>query len=234
LPRGRKGITPHILNLDTSWRWVVNFTPWSLDSKGKKPWYTLTVRLGRPQSLSGHYEEDKDLLERGIETQVVWSKAYSVYLLHCAGFIPPYKLWGCEVVSQNLHRWSKENHTEPQSCWSVFTLRFDSPSSYATGSAGTCWPQNSVCNSFMWSVMDKQCNCLNLPHRTESLKVLSWSINYPWPLEPKDDQKGSLLEHIPSNMNLVYVLLSTLLRYALIWILSVSQAVLFSLGLWCL
>lgn len=165
---------------------------------------------------------------------VVWSKAYSIYLLHCADLIPPYKLWGCEVVSQNLYRGSKEHHTEPQSCWLVFTLRFDSPSTYAAGSAGTCWPQNSGCNSFMWSFMDKQCNYLNLRHRTESWKMLSWSINYPWFLEPKDDQKGLLFQHIPSNMNLVYALLSSLLRYVLMWVLSVSQAVSLSLGLWCL
>jgi len=64
----------------------------------------------------------------------------------------------------------------------------------------------------MWSVMDKQRNSLNLPHRTESWEVLSWSINYPWSLEPKVDQKGPLLEHIPSNMNLVYAFLPSVLK----------------------
>jgi len=34
---GSRSRTPFILNLDTSWRWVVNFTPWSLDSMRKKP-----------------------------------------------------------------------------------------------------------------------------------------------------------------------------------------------------
>jgi len=60
--------------------------------------------------------------------------------------------------------------------------------------------------------MDKQCNCLNLPHRTESWEVLIWSIYYPWYIEPKDDHKGPLLEHIPSNLNLVYAFLPSLFK----------------------
>jgi len=64
----------------------------------------------------------------------------------------------------------------------------------------------------MWSLMDKQCSCLNLPHRTESWEVIIWSVNYPWSVEPKDDHKEPLLEHIPSNMNLVYAFLPSLLK----------------------
>jgi hypothetical protein len=34
---GGGGIAPHILNLGTGWRWVVNFRPLPLNSNGKSP-----------------------------------------------------------------------------------------------------------------------------------------------------------------------------------------------------
>jgi len=33
---------------------------------GKEPWFPLNRRLGGPQSWSGHFEEDKDLLKIGV------------------------------------------------------------------------------------------------------------------------------------------------------------------------
>lgn len=111
------------------------------------------MRLGRPQSLSGHYGEDKNFLQPGFKTHVICSTVCSVYLLHCAGLIRPCRLWGYELVSQNLHEGSKENHTEPQSCLPVFRLRFDSRPTYATGSTGTHWPQNAVCNSYLCGLL---------------------------------------------------------------------------------
>jgi hypothetical protein len=46
-------IDPHFLDLGTSWRWVVNFTPRPLYPQGKSPRYPLDKRLGGPQSRSG-------------------------------------------------------------------------------------------------------------------------------------------------------------------------------------
>jgi hypothetical protein len=54
------GITSHILDLSTRWRWVVSFTPWLLYPQGKNPWYPLDRKLGGPQSCSGHGGEEKN------------------------------------------------------------------------------------------------------------------------------------------------------------------------------
>jgi hypothetical protein len=47
---GRECIDPHFLDLGTSWRWAVCFTPRPLYPRGKSPWYPLDTRLG------GHIE----------------------------------------------------------------------------------------------------------------------------------------------------------------------------------
>jgi hypothetical protein len=46
-------IEPHFLDLGSSWRWVVSFTPLPLHSRGKFPLYPLDRRLSEPQSRSG-------------------------------------------------------------------------------------------------------------------------------------------------------------------------------------
>jgi hypothetical protein len=51
-------IHPRFLDLGTSWRWVVSFTPWSLYPRGKSPRYPLDRRLGGPQSRPGQYREE--------------------------------------------------------------------------------------------------------------------------------------------------------------------------------
>jgi len=43
---GSGGITPHILNLDTRWRWLVWFKSQQLCPQWKSPWYPLDMRLG--------------------------------------------------------------------------------------------------------------------------------------------------------------------------------------------
>jgi hypothetical protein len=45
--------------IGTRWKWVVNFTPWTLYPHGKNPWYLLDRRLGGPQSWSGHGGKEK-------------------------------------------------------------------------------------------------------------------------------------------------------------------------------
>jgi hypothetical protein len=51
----------HFLDLGTSWKWVVIFTPLPLYPWGKSPWYPLDRRLGGPQSRSGRHGEEKIL-----------------------------------------------------------------------------------------------------------------------------------------------------------------------------
>jgi hypothetical protein len=44
--RGSGCIDPHLLELSTSWRWVVTFMPLLLYPQGKRTWYPLDRRLG--------------------------------------------------------------------------------------------------------------------------------------------------------------------------------------------
>jgi hypothetical protein len=44
-------IDPHFLDLGTSWRWVVSFTPRPLYPYGKSPRYPLDRRLGREEKI---------------------------------------------------------------------------------------------------------------------------------------------------------------------------------------
>jgi hypothetical protein len=51
-----------ILNLGTRWRWVVSLTPLPLYPRGWGPRYSLDRRLDEPQSWSGLYGEEKNIL----------------------------------------------------------------------------------------------------------------------------------------------------------------------------
>jgi hypothetical protein len=51
-------VDPHILDLGTSGRWEISFTPRLLYSWGRSPRYPLDRRLRGPQSLSGRREEE--------------------------------------------------------------------------------------------------------------------------------------------------------------------------------
>jgi hypothetical protein len=57
-----------VLDLGTSWRWVVSFTPRPLYLRGKNPPYPFDRRLGGPQSRSGRYGEVKILGLTGTRT----------------------------------------------------------------------------------------------------------------------------------------------------------------------
>jgi hypothetical protein len=61
-------IDPHFLDLGTSWRWVVSFTPRSLYRRGRSPRYPLDRRLSGPQSQSGRFGEEKILGSTGTWT----------------------------------------------------------------------------------------------------------------------------------------------------------------------
>jgi hypothetical protein len=56
---GSGGKAPHILDLDTRWRWVVSFTPRSLYPQEKSPRYPFDRRLGGTQSRYGRGGEEK-------------------------------------------------------------------------------------------------------------------------------------------------------------------------------
>jgi hypothetical protein len=46
--------------------------PATLPFRGKTPWYPLNRRLGEPQSRSGHFGEEKNVLtQRRIVTQII-------------------------------------------------------------------------------------------------------------------------------------------------------------------
>jgi hypothetical protein len=57
---GNGGTAPCILDLGTTWRWVVSFTSRPLYPQGKYPWYPLDRKLGEPQSRSGRGGEEKN------------------------------------------------------------------------------------------------------------------------------------------------------------------------------
>jgi hypothetical protein len=61
-------IDPHFLDLGTSWRWAVSFTPLLLYPRGKSPRYPLDRRLGGPQIWSGQHEGEKILDPTGTWT----------------------------------------------------------------------------------------------------------------------------------------------------------------------
>jgi hypothetical protein len=66
-------IDPHFLDLSTSWRWVVSFTPRPLYLQGNSPRYSLDRRLGVPQSWSGLREEEKIL-----DPSAIWNPTPSI------------------------------------------------------------------------------------------------------------------------------------------------------------
>jgi hypothetical protein len=90
MPWRRMGCTridPHFLDLGTSWRWVVNFTPRPLYPRGKCAWYPLYRRLGGPQRCSGRHGEDKILSPPGLELRLLCppARSKSLYRLSYRG-----------------------------------------------------------------------------------------------------------------------------------------------------
>jgi hypothetical protein len=74
-------IDPHFLHLDTSWRWVVSFTPLPLYHRGNSPWDPFDMRLGEPQSRSGRDGKVKILDPTGTQTPTPWlSSLYGDWL----------------------------------------------------------------------------------------------------------------------------------------------------------
>jgi hypothetical protein len=72
-------IDSHFLDLGTSWRWVVSFTPLLLYPQGKSPRYPLDRSLGWPQSQSGRRGEEKILDPTW--TRTLTSRSSSVFIV---------------------------------------------------------------------------------------------------------------------------------------------------------
>jgi hypothetical protein len=68
-------IDPRFIDLGTSRRWVVSFTPLPLYPRGNSPWYLLDRRLGGLQRRSGQYEELKILDPTGNRTPISLSSS---------------------------------------------------------------------------------------------------------------------------------------------------------------
>jgi hypothetical protein len=64
------GTAPHILNLGTSWRWVVSFTPRPLYLRGKSPQYHLYRSSGGLQSLEAMAEKKLLIALSGLEPRL--------------------------------------------------------------------------------------------------------------------------------------------------------------------
>jgi hypothetical protein len=69
---GSGRIDPHFLDLGTSWRWVVSFTPWPLYIRGN-----LDRRRGGPQSRSGPRGEEKILDPTGTRSAATYKHTQS-------------------------------------------------------------------------------------------------------------------------------------------------------------
>jgi hypothetical protein len=74
MPSRHKGewrYSSKILDLGTTWRWVVSFTPRPLYLTGNCPFYLLDRRLDEPQSWSVRCGKEKNLGPAGIWTPAV-------------------------------------------------------------------------------------------------------------------------------------------------------------------
>jgi hypothetical protein len=67
-PLGTSCIGSRILDLDTSWKWVISFTPRPLYLLRKIPSYPFDRRLSGPQSRSIRHGEQKHLAPTGTRT----------------------------------------------------------------------------------------------------------------------------------------------------------------------
>jgi hypothetical protein len=75
-----------ILDLGTSWRWVVSFTPRLLYPRGKSPRYPLDRRLGGPQSRSRRRGEENILNPTEpsvVQPATCWLQCVGVHEIVC-------------------------------------------------------------------------------------------------------------------------------------------------------
>jgi hypothetical protein len=95
---GSRSRVPHILDPGTRCRWVVSFTPRSLYSRGKSPWYPLERWLGGAHNQTERGGKDKNSQPlRGLKPPIIWpvAKRYTIQVLPKKRFI------GSEVNSDS-------------------------------------------------------------------------------------------------------------------------------------
>jgi hypothetical protein len=81
--KGSRSLAPHILNLDSRQRWVVNFMP-QLLYPYKEHGYLLISSLSEPQVSSRHFDEKKNLSSLTVvEPYIIQPVAWSLSELHC-------------------------------------------------------------------------------------------------------------------------------------------------------
>jgi hypothetical protein len=84
---GERMYNSHFLELGTSWRWVVSFTPRPLYPRRKSPRHPLDRRFGGPQSRSGRLGKWKCLTLPGLELRTLCrpARSQSLYRLRYHG-----------------------------------------------------------------------------------------------------------------------------------------------------
>jgi hypothetical protein len=107
---GSRCTDPRLLDLGTSWRWVVSFTLRLLYPREKSPWYPLDRRLDGLQSWSGWHGAEK-ILSKFISmkwplilwhvypllTVAAWSTAWTVFAHLDAGIVGSNPTQGMDV-----------------------------------------------------------------------------------------------------------------------------------------
>jgi hypothetical protein len=99
------------LDLGTSWRWVVSFTPRPFYPLGNSPRYPLDRRLGGPHSWSGRRGEEKILTLPGLELRPLCRPARSPSLYRLR-----YRMYVC------MNEWGMGQKIRPLHCdpqWSI-------------------------------------------------------------------------------------------------------------------
>jgi hypothetical protein len=105
-------INPHFLDLGTSLKWVVSFTPWPLYWQRKSPRYSLYRRLGEPQSRSGRRGEEKVrrwgvMKQTHTHTRRLRYVGLALYSWNWAKWVAAW--WASLCISYKLHEAKLEN-----------------------------------------------------------------------------------------------------------------------------
>jgi hypothetical protein len=131
-----------ILDLDTRWRWMVNFMPLLLYSSGENLQYPLNRRLGGPQSQSGGCrEKEKFLAPTRNQTLAIHPLAHH------------YTDWAIMAEGRLIETYSKKGE------WGRWKFACQEPTFFKLTTnkkykkAKVCWKPASIISSYsiLWS-----------------------------------------------------------------------------------